>query len=499
MDLQFSKNICQCLRKATCQTVNQEQTQEIRLPDTMPDIGRVLGSWGQFVVRGKEWRGNGMSVTGGVMVWVLYAPEDGSQIQSIEGWVPMQLKWDFPQTQRDGAICVSPILKAVDARSVSARKIMVRTCVSALGEALEPMEQDIYTPVDVPKDVQLLHRKYPVELPMEAGEMTFQMEEDLAIPTSAPQVHKVVRCNLTPMVAEQKVLAGRLVFRGSAQLEMVYLNPEGTLCTWTWELPFSQFTELDRDYSVNAAADIVPIVTGMEIELSEDGKRSGKLGLSMQYMIYDRRVLDLVCDAYSTQRQLNMEKELLNLPIRLDRHRQQLQLRQDWDVQGQKIEDLVWYAEQPHNSQKDGVLQWQIPGQFQILYRDDQGQLQGAALRGQMIGEMESASTNRVDSRLACVMNPEGSFVADGAVLTAEAAIDSDVFCEEGIPMVTALQLGEKTMPDPQRPSLILRRSGGEELWVIAKECGSTVEAICKANSITDEPEEDVMLLIPVV
>ena len=176
MDLQFSKSVCQCLRKVTCQAVNQEQTQEIRLPDTLPDIGRVLGSWGQVVVRGKEWRGNGMSVAGGVMVWVLYASEDAASTEVIEGWIPLQMKWDFPQTQRDGAICVLPLLKAVDARSVSARKIMIRVTVSAQGMAQEPMEQDIYSPVEVPRDVQLLRRKYPVELPMEAGEMSFQME-----------------------------------------------------------------------------------------------------------------------------------------------------------------------------------------------------------------------------------------------------------------------------------------------------------------------------------
>ena len=499
MDLQFSKSVCQCLRKATCQAVNQEQTQEIRLPDTMPDIGRVLGSWGQVIVRGKEWRGNGMSVTGGVMVWVLYAPEDGSEIQSIEGWIPLQMKWDFPQTQRDGAICVSPLLKAVDARSVSARKIMVRASVSAMGEAQEPMEQDIYTPMDVPKDVQLLRRKYPVELPMEAGEMSFQMEEKLNLPASAPRIHKVVRCNLVPVVAEQKVLAGRLVFRGNGKLQMLYLDPEGNLCTNQWELPFSQFTELDRDYSVNATADIVPIVTGMEMEVLEDGKRLCKMGLSMQYTVYDRQILDLVCDGYSTQRQLMMEKEQLRLPVRLDRHMEEVQLRQNWDMSGQKIEDLVWYGEQPHGIQEEGTLQWQIPGQFQALYRDDQGQLQGATVRGEMFAEMENDPLNRVDTWLTYPTGPEGMFMADGAQLTASGTMVCDVFGEEGLTMVTALQLGEPVPLDPHRPSLILRRTGDSDLWDIAKECGSTVEAICKANAITTEPEADTMLLIPVI
>jgi len=376
---------------------------------------------------------------------------------------------------------------------------MVRASVSALGEALEPMEQDIYTPAEVPKDVQLLRRKYPMELPMEAGEMSFQMEEELTVPASAPRIHKLVRCNLLPMIAEQKVLAGRLVFRGNAQLQIVYLDPDGNLCTNLWDLPFSQFTELDRDYSVHAMADILPIVTGMETEVLEDGKHICKLGLSMQYTVYDRHIMDIVCDGYSTQRQLLMEKEQLRLPVRLDRHMEDLQLRQQWPVQGQKIEDVVWYAEQPHSSQEDGRLRWQIPGQFQVLYRDDSGQLQGASVRGEMTAAMENDPSNRVDTWLSFPTGAEGVFMADGGQLTANGTLACDVFGEEGLTMVTALQLGEQIPADPNRPSLILRRSGDNELWEIAKECGSTVEAIWKANALTSEPEADTMLLIPVI
>ena len=301
------------------------------------------------------------------------------------------------------------------------------------------------------------------------------------------------------MVAEQKVLAGRLVFRGNARLQMVYLDAEGNLCTNLWELPFSQFTELDRDYSVNATADIVPIVTGMETECTEDGKWFCKLGLSMQYTIYDRQILDLVCDGYSTQRQLQMEKEQLRLPARLDRHMEELQLRKNWDMDGQKIEDLVWYAEQPRGSQEDGKLHWQIPGQFQVLYRDDLGQLQGGTIRGEMSAQMENDPSNHVEVWPAFTAIPEGMFMAEGGQLSAGGVMACDIYAEEGLAMVTALQLGEETSLDPQRPSLILRRCGDKELWDIAKECGSTVEAICKANGISAEPESDTMLLIPVM
>ena len=78
MELQFDKQPISCLNQVKWEQKNQELTQEIRLTEDLPDVGSVLGAWGQTIVRGKQWRKGNMEVTGGVMVFVLYAPEDGS-------------------------------------------------------------------------------------------------------------------------------------------------------------------------------------------------------------------------------------------------------------------------------------------------------------------------------------------------------------------------------------------------------------------------------------
>ena len=64
--------------------------------------------------------------------------------------------------------------------------------------------------------------------------------------------------------------------------------------------------------------------------------------------------------------------------------------------------------------------------------------------------------------------------------------------------MVTGVEVGQRKQPDPNRPSLILRRAGESRLWDIAKSAGSTVEAIRSANGLTGEPNPEQMLLIPV-
>ena len=100
MELQWNKTPCPYLHTHTRQTQTQEETLELRLPEELPDIGRVLCAWGQCVVRSKQWRADGMNVSGGVTVSVLYLPEDGSAARCVEGWLPFQAKWSFPQTRQ---------------------------------------------------------------------------------------------------------------------------------------------------------------------------------------------------------------------------------------------------------------------------------------------------------------------------------------------------------------------------------------------------------------
>ncbi|MBQ1279315.1 MAG: LysM peptidoglycan-binding domain-containing protein [Clostridia bacterium] len=75
---------------------------------------------------------------------------------------------------------------------------------------------------------------------------------------------------------------------------------------------------------------------------------------------------------------------------------------------------------------------------------------------------------------------------------------DTDTFSGKGISVITELSVGEAWEPDPNRPSLILRRVGEDTLWDIAKSAGSTVEAIMAANRLAETPPPEAMVLIPI-
>lgn len=496
MENQFSKHALRCLHALTNQYQQCEETQELRLPEGMPDIGRVLGCWGQIVLRGKEWRSGGMNISGGVMAWVLYAPEDGTTVQTVDTWIPFQQKWEFDDGGRDGFIFVHPILKGIDARSTSARKIMLRANINTHASALQSVETDIYEPETIPEDVQLLRQTYPMELPMEFGEKQFQIEEEVTLPATLPLADKMLRVTLVPCVEEQRIMGSRLVFRGENKLRLLYRSGEN-VCGFETEIPFSQYADLDRDYAGAASAQLLPIVTNLELEQTDD-KWILKAGLTAQFLVWDRAMVEIVEDAYSTIRSVEAHCTQLLLPSRLDRWQDAVPVDTSVRADIGKVVDVSQAVDHPQRRQSGDNAEMIFPGGIQVLYYDPSGNLQTVNARFETSVAVPSFSANSI---MGCVIDESPAQISldgDGLKWNQELTVDFGVLTQGGPTMVTGLSLGEEQLPDEGRPSIIIRRCESGDLWKIAKESGSTVEAIRIANGLQDEPQSGQLLLIPI-
>lgn len=496
MEMQFEKTEYSCLYPWADQVTTQEQTQELRLPDAMPDVGTVLGAWGQLLLRGKEWRGDGMSISGGVMTWVLYAPEDGSMPRVAEGWIPFQMRWDFPQAERDGNIQVSCLLRSVDGRCLSARKLLLRCVVSVAAQAWEPGSFAVYRPGKTEEDVQLLTRSYPLCCPAEAGEKMFALDEELELPADIAGGGKLLHCQLLPQITDRKLMGDKAVFRGVGVIQCLVRTESGEVKSCTLEQNFSQYAQLDREYGEHADLRVIPAVTSLEPELTEQGRLRLKAGLTGQYMVYDRPMVELVEDAYSPRRSIKLQMGQLTAPRVLDMHREVISARQT--VQDLEPVDISFGLQQPGLLRDHEGVQLSLDGTFSALGTDGQGQLRGMDLKWEESRGIQAHRDTRLTALCSQAGLPTAVRMGDGVELGCDVALETLTMASEPLPQVIGLELGELRQPDPGRPALVLRRAGKESLWQLAKEENSTVQAIQNANGLTSEPEMGRMLLIPV-
>ena len=373
---------------------------------------------------------------------------------------------------------------------------MIRACVGVLTEATVPTEAEIFTPGEIPNGVHLLERTYPMLLPKEAGEKAFELDEDLELPSSAPKIAKLLRFSLQPELIDQKVMSSKVVFRGVCLAGVFYTGEDGQLHSWSFEVPFSQYSELESDYEQDATAAVWMEVTALEMDMLPEGGLRLKAGLTGQYMISDREQIRVVEDAYSTAHKLSFEVQQLQLPAILDVQSQLIHAEGNGiDPQLHPV-DIAFYPDQPYMSRTDDDVTGELSGYYQILGYDAEGK--PAAAVSKWNGKITHSACESCSVTMHLQPSGAAQLLGAGNQPGADVLICAVTQGTDTIPMISALDLEER-QPDPQRPSLILRRAGQESLWQLAKESGSTEQAIREANRIQQEPEPGQMLLIPVV
>lgn len=498
MELRFQQSICPYLGQAVSQIRTQELTQELRLSERMPDVGRVLAAWGQPVLRSKEWRADTVTATGGVLLWCLYAPEDGTAPRCVDAWIPFQVKWNLDAGDREGQLRILPLLRFADGRTVSARKLMLRAGIGLMAEGYYPAELQTFQPEALDDDIQLLHRTYPVRLPREIGEKIFLMDEDIPLSETDPVPEKLISFTMHPEITEEKVLSNKLVFRGIGNLHLVCRDKDGRLFSRDLQLPFSQFAQLEQEHGTDAVGSVIPAVTSLEVDLLESSQLRLKCGLTGQYLITDRCMLETVEDAYSPRRVVETAVESLTVPGILEETEALLEFRGELPDPAGKIADVVFFSDFPHYQEHSTGVELEIPGMFQVLSYGEDGTLRAETAR---VENRRSLQTGEGVTLRSMVM-PSGLPKADGSgdriQLSAGVNLRTAAVGNGAIPMVTGLEVGEQKEQDPARASLIICRPDGEELWTIAKRCGSTVSAIQDANGLEGEPQGNRLLLIPI-
>lgn len=477
MELQFQKESLPCMRQVLENICDQELTQEIRLSEGQPDIGNVVGAWGQVLIRGKQWEDDRIGVSGGVQAWILYSDGESGALQTVSCWMPFHQDWDLPVTAREGSIWIMPQLRQMDARGVTERKIMVRANLSLLAKALSICEATTYSPTQVPEDVNLKIQTEPMLIPTEMGEKSFVMDEEISVPQDHPPVEQIVHASLKPHISESKVMAGKLVFRGSAELCVLYEN-NGTLHRFSVDLPFAQYGELENEFDPDAEAWICPMLTSFELESGENHTLRLKAGITGQYMVYDCKRVPMVVDAYSTTRRAEIQNDTLELSVVSDYKHWEMDADWSWNQEGEPIE-VTFYGDHPRE-EKDGC---QLSGRFQVLWKDPGGAMHSSSHKWEHL------------------IPENGVYICgatDVSVRGARVRLCRTKELVESMEIVSGLRLAEAAQKDPNRPSLILQRMGKDSLWDLAKRTGSTVASIMQANGLETEPQTGEMIMIPI-
>lgn len=496
MELKVHETALDYLKRTVYEPIYQELTAEAVVPESMPDMERVLDAYGTVILQNKQLEGGEARLSGGVQAGVLYVPEGGGAVQKLELWLPFSL---HRKAEDGGCLVEQSWLRSIDARMVNARKAVVR---ANLGVQLTQYHPEEFRLAQVDAEgtrLQLKTNKYPALLPVDCAEQEFRIQDELQIPETGPAIDRILKWDMHPTVEDSRVIGNKAVFKGDIVVEMLYLGTDDSINTWVGQIPYSQYAELSADRP-DAAVAVFPVITSAQLE--SDGQMESRtvladLSLLAQVCLFDRVELELTEDAYAVGAKLEPAWQEVALQPQLDR--QTLKTAGELTLPGVSgtAVSVSLYPDRPAIRRgKDGVVATSAISGC-LLLRDGEGRLVSKPIRGEVSCSAACCDTCSCTADCRLADQPTANAQAGGFRIGVPMEFSLETYQQSAWKNLCGGTLEEETDAE-NRPSVVIRHVHGGDLWSLAKQLGATVEGIREANAITgDLVPEGELLLIP--
>ena len=500
MELVFQEQRLNYLSRILCDTVSQEQTADVIIPDSMPDAARVAEAFGTLLIRAEECSEDSAAVSGTVKAGALLVGEDGS-VQRVDAEIPFSVRRDFPQQADECVMQSRCVLRSVDARLLNSRKVLLRVCVSCTISVYAPKTCTSYDISEPAPNLQMKRAVLPLRLPAQLGEKNFALNEVLELPNGRPEIARLLKCLFRTEIEEQRMVGNKAVFKGSLTVHALYEGEDGELHTYDWNVPFSQYAELEREMDEGDLRTTLSL-TGADAEPdSAFGARRLLVGASLlaQCTVFCVQNVSVIEDAFCTDAELRPTWEEWSMTAILDQQEFRETATAESDQQAQRIVDCCFLPDEAVMQRADGQMLIELPISCSVLYYDADNQLQGRILRP--VVRMETEIAENAQCGVAQVSGGETfcSAGSGGISLRVPVRVSVDSFAEQAIRAVSGGEIVPIEETAPRRPAVLLRLTDQEEsVWDIAKSCRASMQLITAANELSGAiVPAGTLLLIP--
>lgn len=491
-----------CLERVFSACVSCEETAESVVPDVLPDICEIIDADGLVLLKSKTVEQGRMHLSGNISATVLYMPESASNLCRVCVDVPYSISYECAELSEDCRPEALLRLRSIDARMLNPRKILVRADVEANMCAYKECVCCMCCGLEdsTPMPVEVLENDFSFTPITSVREKTFVLSDEYQLPASKPALGQILKERMQLSVDDVKTVGNKLVFKGIARLEILYLGVEGELANATWSSSFSQIMEMDS-IGENPEMKVSLMLTGAyfePLETAQDGSViTAELHILAQAVCMDRTERSYIADAYSNRFNLDVQRESLSM-YSFERAMSLRENVRETIETPSTVKELVdvYINEGTHTADEGGNIR--CPIVVCAIYKDEAEAIISVTKRITIESRIDIDPEMLIEGLSVSCAEVYGSPASGGLELRLTADISANICRNLSLNSIAGISADEEEPLDiSSTPSVtVLQRPTGD-LWALAKKYHSTRELIMTANNIGDIDEAEGILLIP--
>lgn len=484
------------------------------LPDYFPDVFRILKCRLSPQIVSHSLSSDKLTFELCVSVKIMYLTENSNTVNTIDQKLTYTKSVELNGSCEQPYVTLIPKCDYVNCRVVNRRRLDIRGAVSTkckvTGDKKQPVVSDAFG-----GSIQLKKSLFTYPAKKLSATKRVTVIEELEIGTSKPSIMSVVRSDAAVTSNEHKILNGKLVVRGDAEISMLYTcqSESAQLEAMRFNIPFSQIIDLDGiDEHFDAYTDIN--VSSCELIPKGSSGEARELECELVLLICCRALrfdtAELVTDAYSTCHECNITKlqtKLDCMPTAVD---ESTQIKTTCAYSEGEISCVydVWSSISNVSGRYDFDKNEYVVSAvicFSIMAANENGCpvfLENEVQLEHKIPAKNACEDSYIEPKI-CVISCNYNLISSNAIeIKAEVKIGGYVYESNSSALICELEIDENTVKD-KAESIALKlyyAEQGEDIWEIAKKYSTSIKAIMEENDLdTDSLQAKGMILIPFV
>lgn len=291
---------------------------DYNVPDLKPDAVRILSERANVEIEQKKVLSGRIVLNGTLHFRVLYGTgEEVQKVEMLHGRIPFEETIQAEGIEEKDEVQIRAILDEIQIGLINSRKLGIKALITLVGESVCLCDEEI--PSGIREEAQVYTRSEELELLQLLVDKKdiLRIKEELELENSYPNIYKILWYDFEPFGVRFRAGDGKLCVDGELQAFVLYqAEDEMRSLQWVTKI-FPLHGEVECPGAEELCVeDIRWQLSGQEFTVAqdfdgEDRKIHVEAVLEMHIVLYREEPVAVLKDAYSTVKNLVLEKEEL--------------------------------------------------------------------------------------------------------------------------------------------------------------------------------------------
>lgn len=477
---------------------------DILVPDTKPDITRVLTADARVDLNKQKIGENNISIEGTVYFKILYVSDKGQQaLYSVDSSTEFKENIEIENIHSQMKSEVELEVEHTDFTVNNERKIGVKAVINLTSRCIEEKTVEITKDITGLEDIQVLRESFNYTDIIGINESETLVKDHFELDQEEFEIREVLKWDATAIEDETKITDGKVIVSGRVKIGLLYVDEEYNkeLKVIKRELPFTHFVEIAdafSDMEYNLRLSVRQLYYDIKENLQEERKIVElEAVVGVEAKVLDTQTKEIVVDTYWPGRQLEITRDQVELKENIGIGKLNVLIRETLDTpQGHPpISQLLSVNINPiltdFTTMEDNLI---VEGilEARVMYKAIEG-IQPLYSFTQEVPfrqyiELEGCKDGMEGEVDLTVEDTDYSIINGEQVeLRLNLGARCEVFSRKILNIISNIEELEGDLDLESRASLtIYYIQPGDTLWKIAKKYYTTVEKIIETNKIED-------------